>query len=306
MKTLGDIKILVVGDIMLDKYVVGDVERISAEAPVPIVHVKEEYSTLGGSGNVVRNLCELGCQVDCLASVGPDLDGQTIGAKLTEIGAKPLLFFGSKKSIVKERVIADQRKVQMIRIDREDIQNIEAKYPIDIFVRMNANQAKYDFVIVSDYAKGMITRELMNFLKREQNAKIIVDPKPTNAGMYDGVYMITPNEKEWSQMLFSSAYTLSNVPYILVTKGSKGMTLLDETDEGVDISTEEVKVYNVSGCGDVVVAIMTACLSSGYSPLTSAKIANKCAGYTASLPGTSIIKKQKFHQFVKEVLSIEI
>jgi len=298
MKKLENLKILVVGDIMLDRYIYGTVERISPEAPVPVVEVTHENSTLGGCGNVARNLRELGAQVDCLASIGIDVDGETIREELLHIGAKPLLFYGSIKSTVKERIIADQRKVQMLRIDREEVKPIPSKLPIDILVRMNGEKLKYDIVVVSDYAKGMISSGLMTFLKEEQKAKIIVDPKPINCGIYNGVYMITPNKKEWEEILFASSYTLNHVNYILATKGSKGMTLIDNfnNEHTEDIPAEPVAVYNVSGAGDTVVAVMAACLSMGLDPLKAARVANKCAGYVITQPGTSVIPKNKFIQ----------
>jgi rfaE bifunctional protein kinase chain/domain len=302
MKHIEDIRILVIGDIMLDKYIVGDVERISPEAPVPVVHVKEEYHTLGGCGNVVRNLRELGAKVDCLASVGIDLNGEIISEELKEIGANPFLFFGSTRSIVKERIIADQRKVQMLRVDWEDVMRIAPALPIDIHTRL-CSKNEYDIVVVSDYAKGMITAGLMQYLIRVHKGNIIVDPKPINGGMYNGVFMVTPNEKEWESMMFSSAYNLNNVKHILVTLGSKGMNLIDnQTDESVSIQGDEVKVFNVSGAGDTVVAVMSACVSMGLSLVDAAKISNKCAGYVVTLPGTSVISKNKFTQNLNCVL----
>jgi len=293
MKQLEQLRILVVGDIMLDKYVVGDVQRISPEAPVPIVHVTEEYRTLGGCGNVARNISELGCKVDCLASIGIDIDGEIIADELKQLGIRSCLFYGSKQTTVKERIIADQRKVQMLRIDREQVTEIDPKLPIEIFTRMCRDV--YDMVVISDYAKGMVTHGLMEFLKFEQNADIIVDPKPKNGGIYNGVFMITPNEKEWEQMMFSSAYTLNNVKYILETKGNKGMNLIDNEFELIEsIPAEPVDVYNVSGAGDTVVAVMAVCLSMELSALQAAKVANKCAGYVVTKTGTSTVPQNIF------------
>ena len=156
MNNIENIKILVVGDIMLDKYVVGSVNRISPEAPVPIVNVKEEYSTLGGCGNVVRNIRELGAQVDCLTSIGNDIEGKDIIDKLEEIGVGNLVCFGSDISILKERIIADHRLVQMLRIDREVKKTVSAKLAIN---KLKISKNDYDMIVISDYAKGMITSE---------------------------------------------------------------------------------------------------------------------------------------------------
>ena len=291
------LKILVVGDIMLDKYVEGEVNRISPESPVPIVEIKNEYSSLGGCGNVVRNLRELGAQVDCLSSVGYDRYGEIIKQKLIEIGAKPIILNGSETTTVKERIIASERKVQMLRIDRESIKDVESSKVIKIFEDNSSNE--YNMIVISDYAKGMITSNLMSYFKNYKNINIIVDPKPQHVHMYNGVYMVTPNEKEWNQMMVSSPYTLNHVSYILETKGSKGMKLIDcIQDTRIDIPSEEVQVSNVSGCGDVVIAVLAVCLSSTLIPLISAQIANQCAGYTASLPGTSVIPKNKFMKYL--------
>ena len=296
---LSHIKILVIGDIMLDHYVVGETTRISPEAPVPIVNVTHEYHTLGGCGNVVRNLAELGVNVTCIASVGIDINAEKIHDELEKIGARDLLIPASKTTTVKERVIADHRKIQMLRIDRECVKPIGSEKVIEEFKTYCKND--YDMIIVSDYAKGMITYGLMDFLKNEQDAEIIVDPKPSNASMYDGVFMITPNDKEWAKMMVASDYNLKNVKFILHTKGKDGMTLIDNQKEDTwNIDAEPVPVYNVSGAGDVVVAMMAVCLSNDLNVLDSTYIANKCAGYAVTQPQTCVIPKDKFEQIYKD------
>ena len=201
LKKLEEVKILVVGDIMLDKYVVGEVSRISPEAPVPVVKVLREYSTLGGCGNVVRNLSELGITVHCAASIASDSYGRKVLDLLNACHATSLVSFSSSKTTVKERIIADQRQVQMLRIDREEIFPIDSTQIIeDIKLRLNG-QCSYDMIIVSDYAKGLITFDLMEFL-RTINISIIIDPKPEHGDLYGRPLMITPNKKEWEKMDF--------------------------------------------------------------------------------------------------------
>lgn len=297
IKKLEDIRILVIGDIMLDKYLIAEVNRISPEAPVPIAHVKEEYYSLGGCGNVVRNIRELGAQVDCLASVHMDYNGERIKDELDRIGAGDIVIYGSQVTTIKERIIADERKVQMLRIDREYIEKVDSNKVINTFKKYNKNN--YDIMVVSDYAKGMITKELMDFL-RTQNTKIIVDPKPEHGLYYIDVFMITPNKKEWIEMKVSSQYNLKNVKYILETKGSKGMSLYDFNQSWNIVTEDPLDIYNVSGCGDVVISVMAVCLSMGSNAVQAAKIANKCAGYTATKPGTSIITKERFNFFIDE------
>jgi len=295
MKDPKEIRILVVGDIMLDRYTEGTVERISPEAPVPIVKVKDEYHTLGGCGNVVRNIRSIGGNADCLSSVGIDIEGDIITDELNKIGARSCLFYGSKRTIVKERIIADQRKVQMLRIDREIISDVSPKQSIETFKEFCRDI--YDMVIISDYAKGMINSELMEFLKTNQNADIIVDPKPQNINMYNDVFMITPNEKEWRQMELSSPYTLNRVPFILQTLGNKGMNLINnQINKSFYIPAEPVEIFNVSGAGDTVISVMAVCLSMGIDVLDCAKIANKCAGYVVTKPGTTVVSESVFKQ----------
>jgi rfaE bifunctional protein kinase chain/domain len=298
---LKDMNILVVGDIMLDHYVMGDVERISPEAPVPIVHVKNEEFVLGGCGNTVRNIKELGANVSCLASIGYDTYGEIISENLDIINAKQLLIYDSKETIVKERIIASERKMQMIRIDRETIKNVNHKKAIE---ELSKYDIKYDAIVISDYAKGMITLGLMNHL-HTLGTPIIVDPKPKNYHLYSNVYMITPNEKEWEEIMkLTFPDPPNSADYILLTQGSRGMILMDHLDKSeTKIDADPVEVYNVSGAGDTVVSIMAICLSMGWNPFDSAYVANKCAAYVVTQTGTSVVPKEKFIEIIKDYKS---
>ena len=297
---LKNIRILVVGDIMVDRYIFGAVERISPEAPVPIVNVIDDYETLGGCGNVVRNLRELGCTVDCLASVGLDKEGSMVELELKKIGVRPLLVTNSKITTVKERIMSSERRIQMLRIDRENVNLTNQYKPIDVL--KDKTRDIYNIVLVSDYAKGVVSEELMMYLKYNQNADIIVDPKPQNSSFYNGVFMITPNEKEWKEIQ-TKPHHIRDIKFILETKGNKGMKLFSNNNKlkcEYDIFSINVPVYNVSGAGDTVLAIMGVCLSLGLHPLTSAKIANRCAGYVVTLPETNVVPKETFLKFLKE------
>ena len=296
MKPLEDINILVIGDIMLDKYVMGEVERISPEAPVPIVHVHEEYCTLGGCGNVVRNIRELGPKVACLSSIANDENGKKVLEKLMELDVAPLLIGDSETTITKERVIASERKIQMIRVDREVASDIEANELINA-LETDYNLNEFDMVVVSDYAKGVITAPLMQYLT-DTGTRYIVDPKPRHRTFYGYPYLITPNEIESREMGGVTGGNLSDSKYILETKGKRGMTLYGD-DQYWNIDADEVEVYNVSGAGDTVIAVMAATLSMGWNPLDSAYIANKCASYVVTKPGTSVVPKDKFKRILK-------
>ena len=296
MKLLENINILVVGDIMLDKYVLGEVERISPEAPVPIVHVYDEYCTLGGCGNVVRNIRELGAKVACLTSISNDYNGQKILEKLLKLNVSPLLIGNCETTTTKERIIASDRKIQMIRVDREVVNDIDHNELI------NALEADYslndfDIIVISDYAKGVITDKLMEYFD-SRSTRYIVDPKPKNSHFYKNPYVITPNEKECFEMGSHIDLLSNGAKYVLETKGKRGMTLYDDTEHW-DIAADEVEVYNVSGAGDTVIAVMATCLSMGWNPLDSAYIANCCASYVVTKSDTSVIPKDKFMRILK-------
>jgi len=288
VKPLEEISILVVGDIMLDKYIMGEVERISPEAPVPIVHVYDEYSTLGGCGNVVRNIRELGPQVTCITAVGYDTNGDDIINKLNDLDTCGRIC-KCDTTTTKERIIASERKIQMIRIDREIVKDID---PSDMIKVIDEQTKIYDIIVVSDYAKGMITKGLMSYLNSRPE-RIIIDPKPKNQHIYGNHYLITPNEKETLQMGGSTNIIINGSKYVLETKGKRGMTLYDDSQKW-DIESDEVEIYNVSGAGDTVIAIMAVTLSMGWNPLDSAFIANKCASYVVTKPGTTTVPKDKF------------
>jgi len=299
MKQMEHLNILVVGDIMLDKYVLGDINRLSPEAPVAIVDVTDKHFTLGGCGNVVRNLRVIGAQVDCIASVAKDDSGKKIKDTLKNMNVTDCVVEESIQTTVKKRIIANNTKTQLLRIDQETYKKIDFIKIIHNFELYKKD--KYDLVIVSDYAKGMISRGLIEYLQDlKGQPKIIVDPKPINGFLYNDVYMITPNSKEWDTMKFTSEYNLKNVEYILKTEGPDGMTLISKTYNH-KILAKPKDIFNVSGAGDTVVAVMGVCISIGLEPEVAAEIANKCAGYVVTKPGTSTIPKEKFQQYFNEV-----
>jgi len=292
MKEIKDVRILVVGDIMLDKYVVGDVSRISPEAPVPIVKVTDEYYTLGGCGNVVRNIAALGAKVHCAAAISKDKAGSEIANLLNECGAVNVLSYQAAVTTVKERFIADQRKVQMLRVDRENTELIDPDEIISELEIHMLGDGHYDIIAISDYGKGVITWDLMEYLKG-LGIPIIIDPKPQNANLYGMPLMITPNKTEWLQMELDNS---CKPEFILVTEGRAGMTLYDyrQGRGKAKIDAEPVDVYNVSGAGDTVVAIMAICLSMGTTPLKAAQVANSCAAYVVTQTGTSVVPENIF------------
>lgn len=298
IKNISDCRILVVGDIMLDKYIVGDVDRISPEAPVPVVNVFNEFSTLGGCGNVISNLRELGAKVTCISKVGVDLFGAEIINKLNDLGVEDFMVREPNKiTTVKERVVANHRMTQLVRIDREDVTPLDSKlieYDFEYEITMEPTQ---DIIIISDYNKGVITKDLVSILKKT-GIPIVADPKLQNVPLYNDVMMITPNKKEYKEIVDNNIEL--NNDYILKTLGRHGMEIIDtEKGSSFDIKSSQVDVYNVSGAGDTVVAVISLCLAMGIDLIKSAKIANESARYVVQQPGTSVVPKEVFNEILK-------
>ncbi len=290
MKHIEDINILVVGDIMLDEYIYGTVDRISPEAPVPVVKVTGTHFSLGGCGNVVRNIKELGANVTCVAAASNDRYGKILRALLKESGVEARLV-DVQTTTRKTRIVGKPNDTQMLRLDDEETDYIESKH-----VSIDGD---YDMIVVSDYAKGMVTADITDRLK-STGIPIIVDPKPKNIWLYDDVFMITPNKKEYDEMCLSDyvhPFT-HNIKYILKTLGKDGMELLQDGVMGVSIPLTPINVYNVSGAGDTVVAIMSVCLSMGISVHKSAIVANECARYVVTQPDTSVVPRRMFNTMI--------
>lgn len=286
-------KFLVIGDLMIDRYVMGDVKRISAEAPVPVVDVKMVYDVLGGAANCASNITSLAGpdSVDIVGYLGDDNDGRIVQKLLDD---EKINFRGwttaTKPTIIKERIFATGQ--QLIRADIEDKNDMM----FDRAMWSDINFAEgYDYIIVSDYAKGTVNRELMDYLA-PYAYKMIIDPKPENWACYPpGVLLVTPNEYEHKSM----RYREPELPkYILVTKGRNGMTL--HTDQwSQDIKGEDVENCEVIGAGDTVAATIAVVLAEhGYSMYDCASIANECARYVVTQKGTSVVPRTVYDNVI--------
>ncbi len=277
---------------MLDHYVCGEVERISPEAPVPVLRITKEYYDLGGCGNVIRNIRQIGANVTCITAIGNDVAGKIILDKLSKSNVKTKFVVREEVTTTKTRFIANNGNVQMFRVDKEDVKHIKLN-SLDI-------DNGYDIIIISDYAKGMITSDLMSRLKK-LNIPIIVDPKPENMWLYKDVFMITPNKKEYEEICTSDTHPFAHgIRYVLKTMGKEGMELMKEGEKVCSVNTIPVDVYNVTGAGDTVVAMVGLSLGMGLDIDASVKVANKCAQYVVTQPGTSTVPIRMFKDFVKE------
>lgn len=298
-------KFLVIGDLMIDRYIIGKVNRISPEAPVPIVDVKYQYDVLGGASNCAKNISAITGEgtVDIAGAFGQDEAGEVVQKLLKKDGIKLWYMSNDHPTTIKERVFADNQ--QLIRLDLEDTNEIPFYHEKTHHIALTHEILnEYDMIIVSDYAKGVVSKKLMDWIGVYKD-KIIIDPKPENSHLYpEGVLLYTPNEREYNQIVLRGV----ELPqYILITKGDKGSTLMKRTVSGLDvvehIKAEEIEKGEVIGAGDTITAIMAICLQRGVDMLRSSKIANKCAAYVVSQKGTATVPKNVFEDiFIKESL----
>ena len=308
-----NITIGVVGDLMLDDYIIGRVDRISPEAPVPVLNVEEEKFALGGAANVINNLNALQANTLCFGVIGNDSNGDRL-IKVFEdknIDYSCIVRTDTIPTIVKKRVLAGNQ--QLLRIDWEDNSAISPELEDDLLNKFKANIDKLDAVILSDYDKGVLTpkvaREIIKICK-EKKIIVNVDPKPKNAINYKGASSMTPNRKEAKECIniqtddfnvigqeVKERLCLDN---LLLTRSEEGMSLF--LDEGlVNIPTFAQEVYDVTGAGDTVISVYTLASASGITLHESAKIANTAAGVVVGKVGTSTATKEEILDFYEKI-----
>ncbi|MBS1172213.1 MAG: D-heptose-7-phosphate 1-kinase [Proteobacteria bacterium] len=290
-------RVLVVGDVMLDRYWFGEVSRISPEAPVPVVKVERSEDRLGGAANVARNVVALGARVALLSVVGTDEAGQALQRLLSEEGIESSLHQDADLSTtIKLRVIGRQQ--QLLRIDFENWpahEVLRAK-----LMEFSDRLPDCDVVILSDYGKGGLTHitEMIR-LARAAGKRVLVDPKGEDFSRYAGATMITPNRAELREVIgkWSSEDDLARrarqlreelgLEALLLTRSEEGMTLFRA--EGVTHEAAQAReVYDVSGAGDTVIATMAVMLASGADPATAMRLANRAAGIVVGKLGTAV------------------
>ena len=295
---------MVIGDVMLDKYIHGNVERISPEAPVPVVHVKKENYVPGGALNTACNIVTLGGNALVVGIIGNDDAGKTLQNELKQrkINSEGIVISSKKPTIQKVRILGQNQ--QLVRIDYEKNNVIDEDAENKIIELINHNIQNVDAVVISDYAKGCITE---NVAKKaieiaNKNSKIvIVDPKPNNKALYKGSFLITPNKKEACEMTKIEAKTEEDIlkigkklieeldSNVLVTRGEKGMTLFEKNGEITNIPTQAKEVYDVSGAGDSVIAALALALSSKTSLQEASILANHAGSIAVGKIGTATI-----------------
>ncbi|MEM6884653.1 MAG: D-glycero-beta-D-manno-heptose-7-phosphate kinase [Verrucomicrobiota bacterium] len=302
--------ILVIGDLMLDKFIRGSVNRISPEAPIPVVHVTEESKFAGGAANVARNLSEFGVSCGVCGVIGKDLHGQELISllKRQNISTKGLFIEGRQTTIVKERIIARQQ--QVVRVDYEKPIKLSSAQLDRVLKFLEQEIPKYDAVIVEDYGKGTITQqtfdEIAEICKKKEKI-ITVDPNPHNPLTFHDVTAVKPNRleaflsarredpggmdaaREVGEHLMERWVT----DQLLITLGDQGMLLFDRKNGSYHTPTRAMEVYDVSGAGDTVIAIYTAALVANLASHEAAELANHAAGIVVAKSGTATITAEE-------------
>lgn len=304
--------LLVIGDLMLDEFIWGEVRRISPEAPVPVVEVRRESLHLGGAGNVVSNLLALGARATIVGVIGDDAAGESLRAAACERGAdvSGIVVDRTRPTTIKTRIVAHSQ--QMLRFDREDRRAIGAEVEAMLVERLGAAISTAEAVVISDYEKGALTPRLLRCAiesAREAGIPVCLDPKLRQWSHYRGVDVITPNQLEaerasgieiageegieeaarWVRQSLSCRN-------VLMTRGEHGMSLLDEEGRLTHIPTVAREVYDVTGAGDTVIAALALALAAGAEIGEAAVIANHAAGIVVGKVGTATVSREELRE----------
>ena len=302
---------------MIDEYVWGAVDRISPEAPVQVLTVRNEEHTLGGSGNVVNNLTALGAKVSVFGVTGKETDGKLLLDKLKDLAVdtRGIIKESARITTKKTRIIADRQ--QVLRIDRETKKEISSSTTNALNDLAEKIIPEVDVVLISDYGKGLITRPLIAKVVEiaKSNSKItIADPKGLDFAKYSGVTLITPNKKEASlasgveitdeDSLAAAGMCLldrSGCEKLLITCGKDGMVFFESNQEPLKVRTKAREVYDVSGAGDTVIAVLGLGIAAGLPFNEAVALANIAAGIVVGKVGTATVTKEELRQALKQI-----
>ena len=312
------VRLLVMGDVVLDEYLWGDVDRISPEAPVPVVHVRDETTVLGGAANAARNVVALGGSADCCALVGDDAAGHRLLDLLKDLGIDPsgLVQVPGRPTTRKSRVIA--RSQQMVRFDRETVEPPPPRVTREILSRLDVLVQRADGAILEDYGKGLLTRRLAAAAMKRLLAAgvpVAVDPK-SDLGPYRGADLLKPNQPEAARLsgvtidsrddLVRAAQRLRRRiggGSLVVTRGSSGMALFEDDGPGLDVPTPPQEVFDVQGAGDTAIAALTLALRAGARLVEAAVIANAASGIVVGKVGTATASAEEVKAALPEALA---
>ena len=309
-------KILVVGDIMLDKYIWGEVSRISPEAPVQVVHVTKETYAPGGASNVASNVSALNGKVFMVGIVGNDEAKKILleDLKNRNINVDGIMIDKDKPTTQKVRIVG--RSQQLLRVDYEKKDHVHQNIERSMIVFLEKIINEVDAVIISDYAKGVITPEICSKLVQmsiEHKKAIIVDPKPKHLNLYSNVTLITPNNAEASEMTSIEDGSDESVlemgsklirylnTNVLITRGEKGMSLFEKDGKIIHIPAKAKEVYSLIGAGDTVVATLALAMASGADLKEAAMLANIAAGIKVGKIGTASVSVDEIKREIENL-----
>lgn len=306
---LSDVKILVVGDVMLDRYWTGDSSRISPEAPVPVVKIGDLDDKVGGAANVARNIAHLDGQVTLLGIVGEDENGERLEQLLaSENITSALVKQNQQPTITKLRVISRQQ--QVVRLDFEEA--FATEHASAVKAAFEAQLNNFDFVLFSDYNKGSLSniKEMIK-IARDAGKKVLVDPKSKDLADYAGANVITPNKTEFVAAgglvnneleIQSSARSIMEscgIESILLTRSEQGMSAIT-ADSKTDMPAQVLEVSDVTGAGDTVIATLTMMMAAGLELADAAKVANLAAGIVVAKLGAATVSPEELYRVVNE------
>ncbi len=299
-------RVLVLGDLMLDRFVYGTVDRISPEAPIPVMRVQRETVTLGGAGNVVRNLAALGAAVDVIGVAGQDQVGYDMAKQFADIpGITPMLLTDSgRPTTLKTRYISGSQ--QLLRADQETSAPLPAALEDQVLMRAQSAMSGAGIIILSDYAKGVLTDKVVTSViaqARAQNKRVLIDPKGRDFSRYRNAFMLTPNRKELTEATGLDAIrtvdqaeqaarvliTALNIEGVLAKLGSDGVCLVMKDQPALHIHGMAKEVFDVSGAGDTVVAALALALAARADLTDAAYIANLAGSIVVGKVGTATV-----------------
>ena len=306
-------RILVIGDAMLDVYLTGDVERISPEAPVPVVRVRERKNALGGAANVAQNVVAVGADCELVAAVGRDGGGETLRllAQSMHVDAGSLIQV-DRPTTMKTRIVA--RSQQLVRVDEEDDHDLAAADVAQLKEAIAKSIGRCDAVILEDYDKGVLSADVIRFvveLATQKGVPIVVDPKYRRFFDYSGATIFKPNVRELEAALgagmdlndpsaLPSMVKRLGVQYLLLTLGERGMALYSSEGEIARVPTHAREVYDVVGAGDTVTAYLASMLAAGATVSEAAIVANIAAGIEVGKLGAATVSAAELLTFAAE------
>ena len=311
-------RILVIGDVMIDEYLWGEVERISPEAPVQVVSLVRDSSTLGGAGNVVNNLVALGAKISVASVIGTGDNASLLLKLFNDLGVDTtgLIQDANRPTTKKTRILAGHQ--QVLRIDRETKKKISQAHAARLVQFVQERIHTFNVILLSDYGKGLFSETLLQQVidvARENNRPIVVDPKGLNFKKYAGATAVTPNKKEASlaagieivddaSLIDAGRKLLHDIPVdkILMTCGKEGMVVFEDGKDPFRISAEARQVFDVSGAGDTVLAVLGLGLATGASFRQAAALANVAGGIVVGKVGTATLSREELQGAIEPTL----